>query len=102
MDVEPPIQGVKLQHCIIHAWSHTALQILTESKEYSSSKSRFDISVKDGKKSVSNSCIVPYRTFSSEMYTTASHEKSMERLKNEIKRAKLNPVKSIEVLGDNL
>lgn len=36
------------------------------------------------------------------MYTTASHEKSMESLKNEIKRAKLNPVKAIEVLGDNL
>lgn len=26
----------------------------------------------------------------------------MERLKNEIKRAKLNPVKATEVLGDNL
>lgn len=58
--------------------------------------------MKDGKKSVFNSCIVPYGTFSSEMYTTASHEKSMERLKNEIKRAKLNPVKAIEVLRDNL
>lgn len=76
--------------------------ILTENKEYFSSQSRFDISVKDSKISVSNSCIVPYGTFSSEMYTTASHKKSMERLKNEIKRAKLNPVKAIEVLGDNL
>lgn len=36
------------------------------------------------------------------MYTTASHENSMERLKSEIKRAKLNPVKAIEVLRDNL
>lgn len=36
------------------------------------------------------------------MYTTASHEKLMGRLKNEIKRAKLNPVKAKEVLGDNL
>lgn len=97
MDVEPPIQGVKLRHCMIHAWSrtnNTSVTLLTESKEYSSSQSRFDISVKDGKKSVSNSCIVPYGTFSSEMYTTASHEKSMERLKNEIERAKVNPVKA--------
>lgn len=85
-----------------YSTANTSVTLLTESKEYSSSQSRFDISVKDGKKSVSNSCIVPYGTFSSEMYTTASHEKSMERLKNEIKRAKLNPVKAIEVLGDNL
>lgn len=82
-----------------YSTANTSVTLLTESKEYSS---RFDISVKDGKKSVSNSFIVPYGTFSSEMYTTASHEKSMERLKNEIKRAKLNPVKAIEVLGDNL
>lgn len=85
-----------------YSTANTSVTLLTESKEYSSSQSRFDISVKDGKKSVSNSCIVPYGTFSSEMYTTSSHEKSMERLKNEIKRAKLNPVKAIEVLGDNL
>lgn len=85
-----------------YSTANTSLTLLTESTEYSSSQSRFDIPVKDGKKSVSNSCIVPYGTFSTEMYTTASHEKSMETLKNEIKRAKLNPVKAIEVLGDNL
>lgn len=83
-----------------YSTAHTSVTLLNEKKEYSSSQSRFYISVKDGKKS--NSCIVPYGTFSSEMYTTASHEKSMERLTNEIKRAKLNPVKAIEVLGDNL
>lgn len=83
---------------------HTSVTLLTESKEYSSRQSRFDISVKDGETYVSYSCIVPYGVFSSGMYTTASHEKSMEifTCKNEIKRDKLNPVKAIEVLGDNL
>lgn len=47
---------------------------------------------------LSNGCGATY----SGCETTASHEKSMERLKNEIKRAKLNHVKAIEVLGDNL
>lgn len=85
-----------------YSTANTSVTLLTESKEYSSSQARFDISVKDDKISVSNSCIVPCGTISSEIYTTASHEKSMERLKKEIKRAKLNPVKAIEVLGDNL
>lgn len=85
-----------------YSTANTSVTLVTESTEYSSSQSRFDISVKDGKKSVSNSCIVPYGSFSSEMYTTASHEKSVERLKKEIKRPKLTFVKAIEVLGDNL
>lgn len=64
-----------------YSTANTSETLLTESKEYSSSQFRFDISLKDGKKSVSNSCIVPYGTFLSEMYTTALHEKSMGRLK---------------------
>lgn len=37
-----------------------------------------------------------------EMYIIVLYEKLMERFKNEIKRVKLNFVKVIEVLGDNL
>lgn len=58
--------------------------------------------MKDGKKYVFNFCIVFYGIFFLEMYIIVLYEKLMERFKNEIKRVKLNFVKVIEVLGDNL
>ncbi|XP_062597660.1 uncharacterized protein LOC134259070 [Saccostrea cucullata] len=81
--------------------ANTPVTFLTESKKYYSST---DNSVKHCEISIDSSCIIPTGTFSSEIYrySTASHEKSMERLKKEVNKAKQNPVKAIEVLGDNL